>query len=205
MDEQDEAEISDGLRRGDTDAWRRLYDAHAERVWRLVARAMQAGSTDVADVVQETFLAAARSASSYDPTRGSLSVWLNGIARRQIALHYRRRKRRFVFFGASVASPNSTAGNAVHSSSDIRDPTETVNRAEVASQIRNTLNRLPEDYEVLLTLKYLDELSVREIALAERSSEQAIRSKLARARQAFRDMFRRCYPDPIDNELRGAP
>ena len=47
--------------------------------------------SDVADVVQETFLAAARSAATFDPGRGPLRVWLWGIARRHVALHYRKK------------------------------------------------------------------------------------------------------------------
>jgi len=66
MDEQHEREIARGLREGEADAWRALYDAYAERVWRVVAHLMGANSADVADVVQETFLAAARSASAFE-------------------------------------------------------------------------------------------------------------------------------------------
>src|SRR6516225_3650790 len=93
MDEVQEREVARGLREGDAEAWRALYDAYAQRVWRAVARLMGPGSADVADVVQETFLAAARSAGNYDPWRGSLWLWLWGIARRHVALHYRKEKR----------------------------------------------------------------------------------------------------------------
>ena len=57
------------------------------------ARQMGTGAADVADVVQETFLAAARCARQYDPARGLLWMWLCGIARRHVALHYRRQQR----------------------------------------------------------------------------------------------------------------
>src|SRR5262249_48320365 len=93
MDEQQEREVALGLREGKTDAWRTLYEAYAERVWRSVARLLGPRSADVADVVQETFLAAARSAVTYDAGRGSLWFWLWGIARRHVALHYRKQER----------------------------------------------------------------------------------------------------------------
>ena len=93
MDEQQERELARGLRQGEVMAWRALYDAFAERVWRTVARLMGPGSADVADVVQETFLAAARSARTYDPDRGTLWLWLWGIARRHVAVHYRKENR----------------------------------------------------------------------------------------------------------------
>ena len=46
----------------------------------------------------------------------------------------------------------------------------------------------------LLTAKYLDGLTVEGIALRQHASETAVRSKLARARQAFRLAFRK-YAD----------
>ncbi len=62
MDNQEEQSIAQGLTEGKEDAWRALYDAYSRHVWRYVARRMLPESSDVADVVQETFLAAARSA-----------------------------------------------------------------------------------------------------------------------------------------------
>jgi len=69
LDEQHERRIAHGLRDGKTDAWQALYDAYAERVWRGVARLLGPHSTDVADVVQETMMAAARSAATFDAAR----------------------------------------------------------------------------------------------------------------------------------------
>ncbi len=39
-------------------------------------------------------LAAARSARGYDSSRGSLWMWLSGIARNSVALHFRKQQRR---------------------------------------------------------------------------------------------------------------
>src|SRR3954451_20271646 len=93
MDEQEAHAVVRGLRAGSADAWRALYDTFAERVWCGVARLLGPHSADVADVVQETMLAAARSARTFDADRGSLWIWLWGIARLQVALHYRKQKR----------------------------------------------------------------------------------------------------------------
>ena len=48
------------LRGGSAEAWHALYDAYAEAVWRCVARRVGPHAAEVADIVQETFLAAAR-------------------------------------------------------------------------------------------------------------------------------------------------
>src|SRR5437879_6341911 len=92
MDDTTERAIAAGLRRGEAAAWHALYAAHAVPVWRVIARLVGPAAADVADIFQETFLAAARSARGYDPARGSLGQRLGGIARRQVALHFRRRE-----------------------------------------------------------------------------------------------------------------
>jgi len=180
MDEHHEREVALGLREGRPDAWRALYDAFAERVWRAVARRLGPNAADVADVVQDTFLAAARSARTYDPERGPLWAWLWGIARVHVALHYRKVERREQVYLIRARR------NACESNGQSGDPLEA---AELALLVRATLVDLPADYEVLLSAKYFDGDSVDAIAARERSTPVAVRSKLARARQAFREAF----------------
>ncbi len=191
MDEQQEREVARGLRAGEGGAWRALYDAFAGRVWVAVARLMGPGSADVADVVQETFLAAARSAAGYDPTRGSLWLWLWGIARRHVAVHYRKEKRhdRLRSAGDWLAARNGPALRGLQGEGAA--PPELLAAAELATLVRATLSELPAEYETLLTARYLDGVSVDDIAGRERSTAVAVRSRLARARQAFRRLLMR--------------
>jgi RNA polymerase sigma-70 factor (ECF subfamily) len=184
MDGLEEREMARGLRAGEAGAWRALYDAHAEPVWRAVARLLGPRAADVADVVQETFLAAARSAKGYDSGRGSLTHWLHGIARNQIALWYRKKEQQerltFTLQNGQFAGELAPRPDA---------PADLVAQTELATLVRATLAQLPNDYEFLLTAKYLDDVSVEDLAQQTRSSEVAVRSKLARAREAFRQAF----------------
>jgi RNA polymerase sigma-70 factor (ECF subfamily) len=201
MDEHLAREVARGLREGRPDAWRSLYDAFAERVWRGVARRLGAASGDVADVVQETMLAAARSARAYDPAHGSLWNWLWGIARHQVALHYRKQKRhdRLKHAGDWLAA---SAGRLAHWLDGVAPaPTDLLESAELALLVRLALAELSDEYETLLTAKYLDGETVGQIAGRERSTETAVRSKLARARDAFRKVFLQLTTDsPTDAE-----
>src|SRR5579871_3993632 len=108
MDDQQERVIVGGLREGKTEAWQALYDAYAGRVWHGIARLLGSNSADVADVVQETMMAAARSVMSFDPGRGTLWLWLWGIARRKLAHHFRSENRhhRLAQAGAWLAAGN---------------------------------------------------------------------------------------------------
>jgi len=189
MDEQQQREVARGLREGRPDAWRALYDAYCKRLWYTVARLMGPQSPDVADVVQETFLAAARSARNYDAARGSLWLWLSGIARNHVALHFRKQRRH-------DRIRNSDDGRPIGDERIVRwledreaAPAEIMASAELATRVRNTLTRLPANYETLLTAKYFDGATVEQIAGLENSTSTAVRSKLARARRAFRKAF----------------
>jgi RNA polymerase sigma-70 factor (ECF subfamily) len=194
MDDQQQREVARGLRAGDAGAWRALYDAYAARVWQAVARLMGPDSADVADVVQETFLAAARSAATYDASRGPLWLWLWGIARRHVAVHYRKEKRqnRLRSAGDWLATRNGVVLRFLRGEGTA--PPDVLAAAELATLVRATLTELPAEYETLLTARYLDGVSVETIAVQEHSTAVAIRSKLARARQAFRQLLLR-YTD----------
>jgi RNA polymerase sigma-70 factor (ECF subfamily) len=176
MNQTDE-QLARGLAAGSIDAWHALYDAHAEAVWSSVARRVGPHSAVVADIVQETFLLAARSARSFDPTRGTALSWLRGIARTQTALHFRRRQTR-----------PEAAGDDIRALARDADA-DSLAEAETAAAVRQVLGNLPADYETLLVGKYLDGLSLDELAQAAGSTAEATSSKLARARRAFRDAF----------------
>ena len=179
MDDDLARRTAGGLRTGDPAAWRTLYDAYAERVWRVVARLVGPHPADVADIVQETMLAAARSARTFDESKGSLWQWLWGIARTQVSLHYRTRQRQDRW---KLTPAKWSEGIEPTQSADLEN-------AELAAAVRAALGELPADYEQLLTAKYLDGDSVERIAGRERTTETAVRSKLARARDAFRTAY----------------
>ena len=71
------------------------------------------------------------------------------------------------------------------------NPLEAAALSEQASVVREVLLDLPDEYALLLSAKYFDDISVEQLAADTRSSEVAVRSKLARARQAFRGVFER--------------
>jgi len=207
--DHDEREIARGLRAGQASAWHALYDAFAEPIWRLVARQMGSASADVADVVQETFLAAARTAGGFDPERGSLSVWLGGIARNHVAMYFR--KRRSGVNGLVVAprwSGEMSEGEASNEAvrwleSREATPPEAACSGELATLVRHTLTELPADYETILSARYFDGVTVEELAGSENCTSVAIRSRLARARQAFREAFARLAAGLIESSARG--
>lgn len=200
LDEPAQQAVICGLRDGHRASWTALYDGYSTDLWRYVARLVGSSSNDIADVVQETFLAAARSARHFDPGRGTLWTWLTGIAHHQIAQHWRQvGKRARILELAQTQAVEIGRGN--FDRDGVRDVWE---RGELADLIRAALASLSSDYASILIGKYMDELSLEELTQREGGTVDAMKSKLARARREFRVRFERITREPgsvLDDSL----
>jgi len=198
MDKDTEQEVAKGLQGGDRQAWLQLYDTYSERVWQNISRLMGFDCPAVADVVQETFMAAARSAKNFDPRRGSLWIWLWGIAKRQIALYYRKQDTRIVLAQAKSWWTSIDDQKVVWIDAKSDPPPEVLEAHELATLVRRTLSELSAEYQTLLLAKYVDCQPVSQIANDMDCSPIAVTSKLARARKAFRGAFRKLIQSAPD-------
>ena len=162
---------------GEPAAVRSLIDSAGPVVYGFVL-ARVGGHQEVAeDLVQETFLEAVRSAPSF---RGdaALSTWLCAIARHRIARHYRVERRR------EVADSGLVAVSGEHGDEAVEDQAlDTVDRRD---EVMSALGRLPVLHRQVLVLKYLDGLSVEEVADELGRSRVQVQSLLQRARDGLR-------------------
>lgn len=160
--------------RGERDAVTRLLDEAGPVVYGYVYARVGGDQNDAEDLVQETLLEAMRSAHTF---RGesALSSWLCTIARRCLARHFEAARRKAV----ARAGLRVVAGGAIEPSPADR----TVERDRVIRALR----RLSPLHRQVLVLKYLDELSVPEIAREVGRSRTSVQSLLQRARDRLRD------------------
>lgn len=191
LDKNTERQIAKGLQEGNRHAWLQLYEAYAEPVWKNIARLMGGDSAAVSDVVQETFLVAARSAKNFDPDRGSFWAWLWTIANRKVALYYRKQKSNPLLSQAKNwwTALNGEKLDWIDAKADT--PLDILQSRQLATLVRYTLSELPADYQALLLAKYVDSRPADQIAEQMGCSPVAVRSKLARARKAFQKAFRK--------------
>lgn len=127
------------------------------------------------DLTADTFLAVAAAAAAADPPAVSVR-WLQGVARHKLADHWRReyreqRRLRLVELTAVL---------------EVDDPWDARLDAVVAQQ---TLARLAPQHRAALTLRYVDDLPVREVAAVLGRTEHAAEALLTRARKAFRHTY----------------
>jgi RNA polymerase sigma-70 factor (ECF subfamily) len=192
LDEPEQLAVIRGLQSGDCDAWCRLYDAYSVDIWRYVARLLGSGEEAVADVVQETFLAAARSARAFAPERGTLWTWLCGIAHHGVAAHWRDAQR--LKRARQLAEQRAAEFELWFSGPD--SPDSLVERAELADVVRMLLAGMSGDYAALLSAKYLDDQTLVQLVERFGGTVESVKSKLARARREFREAFERTVRTP---------
>ncbi len=167
---------------GDRESLTMLYRQHVRAVWRYVHAHLSWDDQATEDVVSETFLAAVRTVQTFDPQRGTASGWLLGIARNKLRDHFRKA-------GRAAGDEPLAAGAAVDATSD--GPDGGLITAEARDAVIRTLNTLGDEERLALEWKYLESLSVREIAERLGRTEKAAEAILYRARVAFRRVYAR--------------
>ncbi len=160
-------------------AWRRLYVRYMPSVWRH-GLALTRDVSAAEDVVSETFLALVRGMPELDPDTIHLHSWLRGVVRHKVADAGRLESRHDRLLAA--------AGNHV-SGQDNNEATSAVETEESQQQIREILDQLSAQQQCVLEWKYIDELTVREIAGRTGQTEKSIESELYRARKEFRRLY----------------
>jgi len=177
-----ETKLVEKLRSGDNAAMEEFHNIYRNRLYYLVLRHVDQNQAVAEDLVQEVFLAAL---SSLDKFRGDsqLYTWLRSIALHKINDFYRRQAREPE---SKISSPDfyamkleQTVDNepAVHSAMESE---------EIRHSVHQALEGLPQDYQKVLVLKYLDEMPVLEISQVMGRSPKSVEGLLARARRAMR-------------------
>ena len=145
--------------------------------WMRSTIALRVGEAAAVDeVFQEVALAAT---SQKAPLRDVSKVgsWLYRLVVLQSALYRRKAGRKRKLLKRYAEEVVSSQGD-----SDQTEPLDWLLRKERRAMIRSALSTLAEDEQKILLLKYQDELSYRQIADELHTTEQAVQSKLHRAR-----------------------
>lgn len=145
-----------------------LFDAHFDVVYRYCL-SRTADPSVAEDVAAQTFYEAARRLTS-DPTEPLDRQWLFVVAKRRIIDGWRRRERERELAQRVRALRPADSAPRVGVDGD---------------RVVRALASLPERQRRAVVLRYLDELSVAEIADALALSYQAAESLLARGRRGF--------------------
>lgn len=153
-----------------------FYDATLPHVYGYLSA--RCGPRSLAeDLTAETFLAAVDAARRDDPPPLS-TAWAIGVARHKLVDHWRRQARNERGFRLLVETAEEGS-----------EPWDEQDERLDAMRVREVLDGLAAQHRAALTLRYLDDLPVPEVAALLGRTVHATEALLVRARVAFR----RCY------------
>lgn len=165
--------------RGEKRSLRLFFETYRPKIARYITTRVD-DPLDGEEIVQEIFISGLQFLPSYS-FKSSLFTWLLGIARHEVADYYRKKKIKTVLF-SHLPFLEKLADQAL-------GPEEEMIEAELKARVKRVFGRLTEGYRVVLRLKYIEGLSVSEIADRLGLSYKATESRLTRARFCFREVW----------------
>lgn len=151
-------------RRQDAEAWADLVDRHHRRLTYFVRRLVETDAVDA--VLQETWVGVLRGLRSLKPGQ-RFRPWLYAIARNQAMLRLRKK------YAEATASLDAI---------EMSDADDGPARLDNAELVHHALTQLPVAQREILTLFFLDDLSVAETADVLAVPIGTVKSRLARAK-----------------------
>ena len=184
----DEKQLVARAKSGDFSAFTELINAHTGKLFSL-ARRLAGNEQDAEDIVQDTLL---KAVDKIDSFRGdsAFGTWLYAIGLNQARGHLDRQKQRELRSIEEYLPSNddhSDAGAAGSKLFNWEDPHSKMEADELSRAIDRGLEGLPYKYREAFVLRYIEDLSVKEVAAMIGESEAATKSRILRARLALRE------------------
>jgi len=181
--ELDDALVVQRVLDGDTETFRALVDRYGDRLFRF-CRARLGDDADAEDAVQDVFIRAFRLLGSYDMTR-SWSSWLFAIAANRVKSRYASR--------VSARALVERAGREVAAMDGVPesdfDPERLTLEAMMGQELRSAVASLSPSYRSPVELYYFAGLDVGDVAATLGLGEEAVKTRLFRARKALLAWF----------------
>jgi RNA polymerase sigma-70 factor (ECF subfamily) len=172
----EEALVIDHVRAGDTDAFADIIENYQLPIQRYLYRLT--GDYEIArDLAQDTFIQAYKGILKTD-SEISLKAWLYRIATNN-AYQHGRRKRLLPFL------PFSSLKKEIEPSSG-----DTAGETEETLVIQEALSKVLKEQRICLLLHLVEGFKYREIAETLEISEDAVRMRVARGKEAFKKLYR---------------
>jgi len=164
------------IQKGDTDAFSKLYDDLVRPIYRYFS--FRVDPMIAEDLTEETFLKIWQNISKYKKQENPFTSWVYRIAHNLVCDHYRKQPSTYEEIDESLADPKKDA-----------HPDHQMNRKLNEVHLREALLKLPDAYQQVITLKYINELENPVIAKTIQKSEGAVRILQFRALKQLRTLL----------------
>lgn len=186
-DREVDQQLVERAQRGDKHAFELLIIKYQRRLARLISRFVRDGA-EVEDVTQEAFVKAYRALPGF---RGESAfyTWLYRIGintAKNYLLAFKRRVPTTTIFDSDEAESFEEASLL----REVNTPENELMSKQVVNVVNSSLEQLPDDLRIALTLREIEGLSYEEIADVMNCPIGTVRSRIFRAREAIAENLR---------------
>jgi RNA polymerase sigma-70 factor (ECF subfamily) len=175
----DEEQLLHGARELDLDILAQIHDCYYEAVYRYVH--YRIGDRQIAeDAASEVFLRLLNALHNGKAPKSSLRGWLFGTAGHIVNDHYRARYR---------SKEEDREHNESHPANEAANPEYSLQRAWAHAELRTALAELTEDQQQVVTLRFGQGLSHRDVAQLMGKTEGAVKLLQLRALRSLRRLL----------------
>jgi RNA polymerase sigma-70 factor (ECF subfamily) len=163
---------------GDTEAFGRLYDIFADRIYSHIYY-RTSNIEDARDLTQEVFVKAWQALPKYKRSKTPFLGWLFTISRNRV-IDYYRTKKDYAYLDNEIIME------------DCKESPEKLVEAQFNQQeVRRAILQLPEEQQQVILMSFIEGLEYSEIAAALNKTEGNIRVIVHRALKKMREILGR--------------
>lgn len=168
--------------KGDQNAFGEIVEIYKDKVFQLCYR-MLGNRHEAEDMAQEAFVRAFVNIHSFN-IKLKFSTWLYRIATNLCIDRIRKKKPDF-YLDAEVAGTDGLNMYSQVASNTVM-PEDEIESLELHERIQKEIIHLPEKYRTVIVLKYIEELSLKEIGEILDMPIGTIKTRIHRGREALR-------------------
>jgi RNA polymerase sigma-70 factor, ECF subfamily len=165
-------QIIEACQLGDSDAFRLVFETYKDRVYSIALGFFGGNDATASDITQDVFLKLMTNISQFQH-RSQFSTWLYRLVA-NACLDRKRSLRRVLFFGDA---------SELRFTDRRRSAEEKFIQSEIETSVRAVIAQMKPKLRIAILLKYFDDLSYDEMAVALGCSKGTVASRLNRAHQ----------------------
>ncbi|MCX8093446.1 MAG: sigma-70 family RNA polymerase sigma factor [Candidatus Goldbacteria bacterium] len=156
-----------------------IFDKYYNLILRYIIHRI--GDIEVSkDIAAETFYKALNKISTYHPTTAPFSAWLYRIASNEINYFFRRKKYEPVSLDSSLKEINLQIPSSIDIENELIAAQEMIDNNKKYQMAKEMLYKLPEKYQEVLVLRFMEDLKIVEISRILGKSEGTVKSLISR-------------------------
>jgi RNA polymerase sigma-70 factor (ECF subfamily) len=189
-DEQKDITLLKRIQTGDRLAYKELINRHKDYAFTVAYRILNSRE-DAEEVAQDAFLQVYKNVDSFN-YEAKFTTWFYRIVF-NAALMQKRKNRIF--------TEDITESSEASLVSNLSDSSEVIRRNERQNAIRRAMQQLQADDVLLITLFYLQEQSLEEIAAITQISAETAKVKIHRARKRLAEEMKKHWKEEVRSLL----